>query len=409
MLRALLADLQQNWHLYCAMPLVAAAIGYVTKILAIAMMFRPLEFVGLRPYLGWQGIVPGKARVMAEIIHDTITTHLLSPAEVLSRIDPERVAVEIEPLLLRAVEEITTEIADRYSPGLWQSLPGALKKRIIQRIQADAPATVADMMRDVQANLEQVFDLKAMMVGHLTRDKRLLGRIFQQAGAGEFRFIRRSGIYFGLSIGFVQAITWALTHSPWVMPIFGGIVGWFSDWLALRMVFRPREPRRYLGLFTWQGLFLKRRKEVAAEYAALMAEEVVSARNIFEAALRGPLSDRLYALVQKHVQEMVDEQAGLAQPLVVLAIGSARYRQVKEDIAARLIARLPQALRRVERYADGAMDIRNTLVGRMERMTAEQFEGVLRPVFQQDEWKLIAVGAVIGFLVGELQVLLMLH
>lgn len=42
-------------------------------------------------------------------------------------------------------------------------------------------------------------------------------------------------------------------------------------------------------------------------------------------------------------------------------------------------------------------------------MTTEQFEGVLRPVFQQDEWKLIAVGAVIGFLVGELQVFLMLH
>ncbi len=45
----------------------------------------------------------------------------------------------------------------------------------------------------------------------------------------------------------------------------------------------------------------------------------------------------------------------------------------------------------------------------MEQMTTEQFEGVLRPVFQQDEWKLIAVGAVIGFLVGELQVFLMLH
>jgi len=55
------------------------------------------------------------------------------------------------------------------------------------------------------------------------------------------------------------------------------------------------------------------------------------------------------------------------------------------------------------------MDVRDTLVGRMQQMTAEEFESVLRPVFQQDEWKLIAVGKVLGFLVGELQVSVMLH
>jgi hypothetical protein len=38
-----------------------------------------------------------------------------------------------------------------------------------------------------------------------------------------------------------------------------------------------------------------------------------------------------------------------------------------------------------------------------------EFEGLLRPAFRQDEWKLIAVGAIIGGLVGELQVLVLLH
>jgi hypothetical protein len=34
---------------------------------------------------------------------------------------------------------------------------------------------------------------------------------------------------------------------------------------------------------------------------------------------------------------------------------------------------------------------------------------LLRPAFRQEEWKLIAVGALIGFLVGELQVFVFLH
>ena len=42
------ADVQQNALLYASMPFVAAGIGYVTKILAIRMMFEPLDWVGLQ-------------------------------------------------------------------------------------------------------------------------------------------------------------------------------------------------------------------------------------------------------------------------------------------------------------------------------------------------------------------------
>jgi len=45
----------------------------------------------------------------------------------------------------------------------------------------------------------------------------------------------------------------------------------------------------------------------------------------------------------------------------------------------------------------------------MQQLTEEEFEGVLRPAFQQDEWILITVGAILGFLVGEMQVFLMTH
>jgi hypothetical protein len=45
----------------------------------------------------------------------------------------------------------------------------------------------------------------------------------------------------------------------------------------------------------------------------------------------------------------------------------------------------------------------------MQTLSPEEFEGLLRPAFEQDEWILIAVGAALGFLVGEMQVLVMEH
>ncbi|WP_410210755.1 DUF445 domain-containing protein [Aquirhabdus sp.] len=406
----IVVDVQQNWWLYASMPFVAAIIGYGTKIVAINMMFRPLEFFGIKPYLGWQGIVPRKAAVMAGIACDTMTTKLISPEDIFNKLDPDRIAKEIEKPLLEAIEDITREVAIHYSPGLWEVAPQSVKNKIIRRIQDDAPNIVNNIMSDIKTNIGSVFDLKDMVVTSLLRDKQLLNRIFLEAGSGEFRFIRNSGALFGFVIGIVQAVTWALTHSPWVMPIFGLFTGWFTDWLALKMVFNPKQPTKYLGgLIQWQGLFLKRRHEVSAEYGRLIAKEVVTPRNIIDSILRGPLSDRLFGMVQKHVQLVVDEQSGMAKPFVVFAVGSGRYQEMKLLVAQEIIKRLPETLKNIEQYAEDAMDLERTLASKMTELTLEEFEELLHPAFEQDEWILIAVGATLGFLVGELQVILMEH
>ena len=407
-LHRILADVQANWFLYASMPIVAAIIGYGTKIAAIYMMFKPIDFIGIQPYFGWQGIIPRNAKRMASIACDTLTAKLLKPEDLLDRLDPLRVAMELDAPLREAVQHIVHEVFEHHAPGVWTAAPTAMKRRLVKRVQDKAPDLIEDLMTKIRANLGSVFDLKDMVVSNLSKDKPLLNQMFQEVGAAEFRFIRNSGIWFGLLIGCVQAVAWALTHSMWIMPIFGGLTGWLSDWLALKMVFRPKEPTRYLGLFTWQGLFIKRRQEVAAEYGRLMAQRVLTPSAIMESVLRGPLSDRLYDLVQKEIRAAVDEEAGFARPLVVMAVGSQKYIDMKRDVAAKATERLPEALKHVESYAFEAMDVENTLKSKMQQLSVDEYEGLLRPAFQQDERTLIAVGAALGFLVGEMQVHVML-
>jgi hypothetical protein len=40
----------------------------------------------------------------------------------------------------------------------------------------------------------------------------------------------------------------------------------------------------------------------------------------------------------------------------------------------------------------------------MRQLDSEQFEAIMRPIFKDDEWLIILVGAVLGAVVGELQV-----
>jgi len=401
-------DLISHWYIAIGIPVGAALIGWVTKLVAIQMMFRPIEYVGKKPF-GWQGIVPSRAARMASIATEMMTTNLISATEVVQRLDPDRVAQEIEKPLHEAIDEITREVATEFQPGLWESMPEAGRQLIIRRIQGEAPRMVENLLTTIQRDVDSVFDLKDMVVTNLVRDKALLNRIFQEAGHKEFRFIARSGIYFGGTIGILQMILWFTFHEPLIMPAFGLAIGWFTDWLALKMIFNPRYPTRYFGLVEWQGLFLKRRREVSAQYARLIAQEIITPRKVIEAILTGPLSDKILTIIQRNVQQVLDRQTGIARPLVVFTVGSSNYQKMKRAIAVKVLERMPEAMTYIEDYAADAMDIENLLVEKMQQLDEEQFEELIRPAFRQDEWILITVGAVLGFVVGECQALILEH
>jgi len=400
-------DLADHWLTYLSMPILASVIGYVTKLVAIEMMFKPVEFKGKPPLLGWQGIIPRNAGRMASIAMDLLLGRLIDPKQILARLDSERLAAELREPLNRAVSEIGADLMTKYQPQIWEMLPEPLQRLVLHQIKGQTPKVVTEIMDDFAANMDNYLDVRDMAITNLTRDRAVLNRLIRDISRPEMRFIARSGLYFGLIIGVLQAIVWALTHEPLIMPAFGALIGLSTDWIALKMIFYPRAERRILGV-RWQGMFQKRRKEVAADYGKLIAEEVLTVPKLLDAMLTGPKADRLITLVQRHIGRVVDRQIGLAKPLVVLTVGTERYRQLKTDAAVRAFEQVGDSMRPAVAYATDALAVEKTIVDAMLALTPVEFEGVLRPAFQQDEWKLILVGGILGAIVGELQVHLLI-
>jgi uncharacterized membrane protein YheB (UPF0754 family) len=231
-IQAILTDISGHWHVYITMPFIAALIGYLTKRVAIEMMFRPLEFVGIKPFLGWQGVIPANARRMATTAVELLTKNLVDPQEIFSRLDPEKVVEELEQPLLKAVDEVTREVMEQYQPRLWEMLPGRAQQMLINQVRAQTPKVVTRLLREVSTNIDEVLDVNEMLIANLVRDKVLTGRLIKEVAAPEFKFIARSGIYFGFVIGLVQFVVWALTKEPLIMPIFGFVTGFVTDWLG---------------------------------------------------------------------------------------------------------------------------------------------------------------------------------
>jgi uncharacterized membrane protein YheB (UPF0754 family) len=401
--------LSEPWYIYVSMPIIAAAIGYLTKLVAIEMIFRPKEFVGIKPFLGWQGMVPRRAAKMAAIAVDSVMSKILEPEELFDRIDPDDLVEELEGPLHDSVAKITETVMSEFNPGLWEAMPQAVRNIIISRIEKRVPATTRGLMNQIRNNLDQVLDIKHMVVTNLVRDKDLLNKMMREISAKALKFMARAGGIFGFYIGCVQVIVFILTGSHLVLPIFGLITGGTTDWIALRMIFRPIEPgKRLFGIMPWQGLFHKLREEVTHDYATLLARDIITPGAVMESLLTGPMSDKLFEMIQDEIKATIDAEAGIMRPFVAIAIGGRKYQAMKLRSAEIVIELMPEQAHLVEAYATDALDLENLAAERMQLLTAAEYEELLRPAFRDDEKTVIAVGAIIGCLVGELQAALLL-
>ncbi|KAJ0392906.1 hypothetical protein P43SY_007144 [Pythium insidiosum] len=400
---------------YGSIPVVSVAFTYIHIWLALYMTFYPLEFLGCLQIpgtnmgFGWQGIVPFKAEKMARQAVRLMTTQLMRVQDVFARIEPAKVVEELEPTMYGTIREIVEAMATKYNPDLWRVLPENVKEEIVEKIKEDAPVHIEALMDELKNNIEDVFDLEDMVVSRFLRDKQLLVNMFVTCGYQELAFIRNSGAWMGFLFGVLQMGLWFFySNRIVVFPVLGLVVGLITNWLALKMIFEPVEPKRVCG-FTLHGLFLQRQAQVAEVYGRLVASEMLTSRNIIEAILKGPYSDRLFELVYDSVQFSVNEATAATEKIANLGLGEDVYASMKQDITDHIVNKFPETLRQIEDYASMAMDLEATLREKMKMLTSAQFEQLLHPIFQEDEWKLVLMGGVLGLVIGFLQAFFINH
>ena len=169
------------------------------------------------------------------------------------------------------------------------------------------------------------------------------------------------------------------------------------------LIFKPIEPIKCCCCFTIHGLFLRRQREVSKEFAALCAGRVLTARNCWERILYGPNREAFEKIVMAQIRRAVDEQAALVRPMLPLVAGGKTYVAAKEQAAGLFVEFFPAAVASTYEYSQRAMGTEDLLRTKMQELPSIEFEGVLHPVFEEDEWKLIAVGGLLGLWVGIFQ------
>lgn len=394
------------------MPFMSGVVGWATNVLALKMTFLPIEYIGVNwwrmegePWglFGWQGIIPTKAAKMASITAKLMTERLFDISEIFGRLEPEKFYLSMEDGLLIMIDEILTDVGKRYMPTTWSYMPDSVKNEAVLTAHRACPEFLTAFIADMQANIHSVLDIEEMCVSACVKNKKIVNRIFQECGEQEFIFIRRSGFYFGFLFGCCQAGLWMVYDGDWLLPVCGFIVGWFTNYIALKVIFRPLNPIR-IGPIKVQGIFLKRQHEVSETFARINCVELLGTEQMWNAILNGPNRKNFQLMLRAHSIIFTEKLIGGLRPLAIAAMGNEQFVLMKEDIAMQIIEKLPHIIGLSYEYTTEALDMERTIRERMQSLSAVEFEGVLHPAFEEDETTLIMVGGVLGMLVGVIQI-----
>jgi uncharacterized membrane protein YheB (UPF0754 family) len=405
-----------------AVPFFTGAIGYVTNWTGVLMLFYPVRFRGwsapwlrslahVLPYrlqqipgimvggIGWQGIVPSRAAKMGSLAVDVGIAKLGTPREFFDRLEPEKIAEHIAASLGQEMRPIVDRVMEREQPRLWRELPRALRELVYTRVESQLPEIVHRLTDQIAEHIEQLVDVKLMVIRRF--DPELANRVFLDMGQRELKFIQNFGFAFGFLLGIPVAVLTHFLTAWWILPVLGVAVGYITNWLALWMIYEPPYPRRY-GPVRFQGLFVRRQPEVSDVYARIVADEIITVANFGGELLHGPQSDRTRALIESSMEPVIDNAVGPVRPALRMALGGRGYDALRHALATEPVDTMMRPLADPEFSAGRSATMRKLIADRMREMAPEDFAEMLRTATREDEWLLLAHGAVLGFAGGVL-------
>ena len=193
--------------------------------------------------------------------------------------------------------------------------------------------------------------------------------------------------------------------SLYILPILAALIGWITNFLAIKMLFYPHQPKNILGL-TFQGVFPKRQAQIAENLGDLVANELFSMKDV--AKKIEDLSTQPEALeeVGKRIEKTIRGKLISAFPMLSMFLSDEMIEKVTNLFKGELEDFLRVSAQGLALKMEQSVDIEALVREKVQAFSSNKIEELLIGFMEQEFRFIEKIGAVLGFLIGCVQVFL---
>jgi uncharacterized membrane protein YheB (UPF0754 family) len=190
-----------------------------------------------------------------------------------------------------------------------------------------------------------------------------------------------------------------------LIPVISAFIGWFTNWIAIKMLFHPREPRQFLGM-TFQGIFPKRQAQFAEKLGKLVADELLSFKDIEQKITSPENLSSVMPYIENHIDDFLRVKLGKAMPMIGMFIGEKTINEMKKIFMAELESIFPEVMHKYMGKLQEELDLERIVTEKVKAFSSDKLESILQQIMAKEFRFVEILGGVVGFIIGIIQVLI---
>ena len=190
--------------------------------------------------------------------------------------------------------------------------------------------------------------------------------------------------------------------ATWItLPLAGALIGYVTNTIAVKMIFRPIRPVNILGIKI-QGLMGRRQQDLAESIGRVVGAHLVQHDDIVRSFDKLDFERILGDVLDKGLAPKITELKSL--PLIGGFLTDDRVADLRGSIVKGIMTHKDAILEQLERAVEDGLDVQALVTEKVAAFPIEKLESLILEVASRELRAIEILGGVLGAVVGVIQV-----
>ena len=187
-----------------------------------------------------------------------------------------------------------------------------------------------------------------------------------------------------------------------IMVIISAAIGWITNWVAIKMLFRPHNEIN-LGLFKIQGLIPKRRAEIGSGIANVIQNELISIKDVIANIDKEEFSQRLNDLIDDVLEKNLKAKVKEKFPVMQMFFSDKMAKDVSDTIKGIVMENQDKIFEVFSNYAEENINFSTIITDKISNFSLDKLEEIITGLAKKELKHIEVIGAILGAFIGLVQ------
>ncbi|MBW2485571.1 MAG: DUF445 family protein [Deltaproteobacteria bacterium] len=192
----------------------------------------------------------------------------------------------------------------------------------------------------------------------------------------------------------------------YTLPLIGALIGWLTNYIAIKMLFHPRNEVR-IFFIPVQGVFPKRQKDLARKLGHIISEELVSVEDLTTHLKEKATSEAILNHIAQRLEEGIASRLPRAFPMLAMFMSSDMIEKIKDFLLGQIGSLNEELIDKLSYELEEELDVHRIVEEKVAAFSTDKLEEILFSIMRREFKFVEMIGAVLGFLIGVAQILIL--